>query len=288
MKTGENYILKTFFIVIFFFGCVYFLQLEIEGIRKDYPKFEHLLYLPTGNFVKSAALGFDEMTADILYIKALGYFGGHYLSDKEYKWLYHILDITTTLSPRFKEPYEFGAVILALEAGEVENANKLLKKAIEHNPQYWQFPFYLAFNHFFYLQDYASAASYMEQASKLPDAPEYIPLLSSRLYAQAQQPEYAISFLTEIYNETDNKIIKEKLEIRMKELIIERDLNWLEQAVTRYTKLYSNQPSNLEELTQQGLIEKIPQEPFGGYYYLDDETGVPKSSTHPERLRIYR
>lgn len=263
------------------------MQLEIEGVQKDYPKFENLLYLPTGNFIKSAVLGFDEIAADILYIKALGYFGGHYLSDKEYKWLYHILDVTTTLSPRFKDPYEFGAVILALEIGEVENSNKLLEKAFGYNPQYWRFPFYLAFNHFFYRSDYAAAASYMALASKLPGSPAYIPSLSSRLYAQAKKPEYAISFLTEIYNESDDKIIKEKLGIRIRELVIERDLNLLERIIVRYRDLYNSRPLNLEELTQKGLIEKIPEEPFGGYYYIDTETGMPKSSTHPERLRIY-
>ncbi len=284
MRKGKLFV---FILIILLFICVCFLQHNIESIKKAYPQFENLLYLPSGKFIKSAVLGFDELAADILYVKAIGYFGGHYLSDKEYKWFYHILDITTTLSPVFKDPYEFGAIALALEAGEIENSNQLLKKGIKNNPHYWRFPFYLGFNYFFYLGDYQAAAFYMERASRLPGAPAYLPSLASRLYAEAGRPEYAIEFLTQIYNQAEDEMIREEIKIKIGELIIERDLNLLEKTVKKYTQLYNQAPLNLEELVKSGLIENIPKEPFGGHYYIDKEIGMVRSSTHPERLRIY-
>ncbi|MFH1856308.1 MAG: hypothetical protein ABH836_03635 [Candidatus Omnitrophota bacterium] len=276
------------FLIIFLFSGIYFLQLNINNIKKDYPKFENLLYLPTGKFINAAVLGFNNAVADVLYVKAVGYFGGHYLIDKEYKWFYHILDIITTLSPRFEDPYEFGAVVLALEMKEIELSNKLLKRGIEYNPDYWRFPFYLAFNYFFYLNDYAKAASYMEQASKLPDCPAYLPYLTSRLYAEAKNPGYAIVFLSEIYNETTNENIKKELKTRVNELVIEKDLTSLEKAISDYKNKYNASPFNLEDLVKKGLLSNVPEEPFGGYYYIDEKTGEPKSSTRPDRLKIYR
>ncbi len=285
MREGRSFL---FILIILLLICVYVLQYNIENIKKAYPQFESLLYLPTGRFIKSAVLGFDELAADILYVKAIGYFGGHYLSDREYEWLYHILDVVTTLSPAFKDPYEFGAIILALEAGEIENSNRLLKKGIKHSPRYWRFPFYLGFNYFFYLGDYQSAAFYMERASRSPGHPAYLPSLTSRLYAEARNPEYAIEFLIEIYKGTEDEMIKKEIEVRIKELIIERDLNLLEKMVRRYVQLYNHTPLSLKELVKSNLIKYIPKEPFGGHYYIDEEAGLVRSSTHPERLGIYR
>jgi len=82
--------------------------------------------------------------------------------------------------------------------------------------------------------------------------------------------------------------MKEKIEQRIKELVLERDLNFLEEVLDKYAQGYNGSPVRLEELVANGLIERIPPEPFGGYYYIDGETGEVKSSTHPQRLRIYR
>jgi len=276
-----------FILIALLLVCVYFLQYNIENTKKAYPQFESQLYLPTGKFIKSAVLGFNELAADILYIKAIGYFGGHYLSDKKYKWFYHILNVTTTLSPHFKDPYEFGAIALAVETGEVENSNKLLKKGITNNPNYWRFPFYLGFNYFFYLGDYQSAAFFMERASKLPGSPPYTLSLASRLYAEAGRPEYAIEFLTKVYNETEDRMIKNEIRIRIKDLIVERDLKFLEEAIMKYTQVYNRNPSSLRDLVNSGIIKNIPEEPFTGHYYINKETGLAASSMRRERLKIY-
>ena len=59
------------------FGATFSLQLRLDGIKKGKGDFETLLYLPSGRFLKPAALGFDELLADFLWVKAVTYFGGH-------------------------------------------------------------------------------------------------------------------------------------------------------------------------------------------------------------------
>ena len=39
---------------------------------------------------------------------------------------------------------------------------------------------------------------------------------------------------------------------------------------------------------QVGFLPALPQEPFGGVYLFDSNTGMIASSTHPERLRVKR
>jgi hypothetical protein len=56
-------------------------------------------------------------------------------------------------------------------------------------------------------------------------------------------------------------------------------------------KIYLTQhralPTTLTDLVVTGTIPVLPEEPFGGHYRLDPETGTVTSSTHPERLRTF-
>jgi tetratricopeptide (TPR) repeat protein len=281
---------KKFFLsallIVALVSLLYFLIEQIEDFKTRFEQKEILLYLPSGKFIKAASLGFDELVADFLFIKSVLYFGSHYLSDKEYTWLYHLLDISTTLSPHFKEPYEFGAVVLSFEVRQVDKSNLLLKKAIKNNPDYWRFPFYLGFNYFYFKQDFYQAAKYMEKASLLPGRPKYLPKLTSRLYAEAGQPRFAIEFLEKVLQNTQDQYIREEIQRRIKRLKIECDLNMLETAIRKYKEKFNRPPQDLGDLVSRGLIDKIPEEPFGGEYFLKDSTVF--SSSFPQRLKVYR
>ena len=78
--------------------------------------------------------------------------------------------------------------------------------------------------------------------------------------------------------------IKEQLETRMKELVIQRDVQMLETAVKRYTKLKNHLPRHLGQLVSAGILSALPQEPFGGEYRYNVKNGEIVSSTRPERL----
>ncbi|MEW6379239.1 MAG: hypothetical protein AB1611_06495 [bacterium] len=196
---------------------VYQVQKKIETISPSNNP-ESLLYLPSGKYLKPLMLGFDQMAADILWLKVIIYFGDHYLTDKNYQWLYHILDLTTTLDPYFRLPYEFGGIILTLEKGDIDQSNSLLRKGIQNHPDYWRLPFYLGFNYFFYLKDPKTAARYISRAASLPDHPPYLPKLAASLYAYAGSKETAINFLDQIYQNTEDPWLKENIAQKITDL----------------------------------------------------------------------
>jgi len=70
-------------------------------------------------------------------------------------------------------------------------------------------------------------------------------------------------------------------------VIVERDIIYLERKVREFEKLFGRKPVSLEELLERRLIERLPLEPFGGYYYLDRQSGEVKSSRVKERLKLY-
>ncbi|MCK4518512.1 MAG: hypothetical protein KAU12_00185 [Candidatus Omnitrophica bacterium] len=203
------------------FLCVYGFQSTIDKIKESKPSKSELLYLPYHKNINRFSLGFNEIIGDILYIKAINYFGEHYLSDRSYPYLYQLLDAATDLSPRFKDVYEFGAIILTFEVDNPDLSSRLLEKAIKNNPDYWRFPFYLSFNNFFYLNNFETAAHYMKEAAILPGSPAYLTGLTARLYSKAGEPETALTFLYQIYEDSDDERVREKIKLRIKEVMAE-------------------------------------------------------------------
>ena len=82
--------------------------------------------------------------------------------------------------------------------------------------------------------------------------------------------------------------MREVLEKRAKEIMIERDIQGLESAVQQYRSKRGSYPKTLHDLIASGYLNQLPQEPFGGSYELDSRTGTVRSSTHPDRLKVFR
>jgi uncharacterized protein YihD (DUF1040 family) len=108
------------------------------------------------------------------------------------------------------------------------------------------------------------------------------------MYAEAGNPDVALQFLEALWKENQDLVLRENLETRAKEVLIERDLRTLERAIEQYHKKHRVFPGSLADLVAQGYLERIPEEPFGGSYVIDSRTGHVSSSTHPKRLKVFR
>ena len=198
---------------------IWALQVRIDrGQTTEVKPESFLLYLPSGNLLGPLTLGYREFAADLLWIKTVDYFGGHYATDRSYTWLYHMLDLVTTLDPHFVFPFQFGAVILSVEAREQDNSIKLLKKAMELNPSVWQFPFFMGFNLYFYKKDYQQASRFIDAASRLPGAPAYLKQFAVRLYVSAGDRSNGLTLLREVYRNTKDEKMRAEILNRIQEL----------------------------------------------------------------------
>jgi hypothetical protein len=194
------------------------LQLKIESERKALDTKEELLYLPSGKVLKVASLGFDEVASDIIYIKMLSYFATHLMTDRTYKWLYHMADLVTTLDPYFRFTYIFAGLILNLEAGQFENARAILLKGRQYFPNDWYFPFALGLNYFFNQADLITAAYYFDLASSLPNSPPYLKGFAIKLREKGKTKETTLEFLYFLYEIFPMPEIREILWERITEL----------------------------------------------------------------------
>ena len=262
------------------------LQVPLNRWSNSMPKLQQLTYLPSGNYLRMASLGYRELAADLLWLQAIQVMGERKLSEEAGHWLYQAVDRITTLDPKFVRAYEAGSHALCILVVLPEESNRLLEKGMRHNPQEWKLPFLLGINYYFEFGDDEKAAEAMAKAAGLPGAPERLVSFAAKLFVSAKSPQQAVELLAKAYEEASDENVRKMLEIRLKESIVERDLQILEEAIRRYQLNHTHRPERLEDLVGPELLRELPREPFGGYYLYEPATGVVRSSEVAERMRI--
>ncbi|MBF0259680.1 MAG: hypothetical protein HQK62_12745 [Desulfamplus sp.] len=249
------------------------LQFAIDKRFPDSSLQESFLYLPSGQFIKGAALAYDEMVADFLWIKVIGYFATHAKTDRDYRWFNHFLNIITELDPYSQYVYEFGGIILSAEMEKPEKSTELMKKGManvsKNHERYWKFPFFIAFNYMYYLKDFKKAAEYLEIAAKDPRSPTYLPMLVARLYANDKYHDTAIKFLYEMLADTQNPELRLQIETRINDLTNDRNIRILENARDQFYEAMGRYPFMIYELVIYGFINRFPDDIADGGYHID-------------------
>jgi tetratricopeptide (TPR) repeat protein len=140
-----------------------------------------LLYVRSGPALRRIALSFDDVAADVYWIRAIQHYGGDRLSrtsGRKYELLYPLLDLTTSLDPYFTIAYRFGAIFLSEAypggAGRPDQAISLLRKGIAAQPAKWQYYHDIAFVYYWQLRDMESAAKWFRLAASQPGAPNWL------------------------------------------------------------------------------------------------------------------
>ncbi len=212
---------KILLYALVFFFC--FAQVFAQRALERYPVNQHepFLYLPSGDYLKPLALGYNQVLADVLWIRTVHYFGSHYMTDKEYPWLYHMLTLIIDLDPKFNFPYYFGGIVLSVEADQKDRANAILARGMEAYPEKWEYPFYIGFNHYYHEGNPAAAIPYIEKAAALPRAPAFVQSLVGTLYLKTGKKETALKFFRKIYENTSDALVREKISTKIEKLLSE-------------------------------------------------------------------
>jgi hypothetical protein len=128
----------------------------------------------------------------------------------------------------------------------------------------------------------------MRRAAILPGAHASTARLAAVLAAEHQGPETAIRFLSEMRQQVDSEEIRQVVgeHIAMARLAV--DLQQLNQAVSHYRERFGETPQSPSELVEKGVLAAVPQDPFGGVYTIDPETGAVSSSTGKEPSKLHR
>jgi len=242
------------------------------------------LYLPSLRYVKLVAFGYYGFFSNVLWFKTLAYFGAHFESDRDYRWLGEMCDLTTSLDPRARHVYEFCSTMLAWIAKEPEKSAALLTKGIEAEPAYWRYLYLRGFNYWYFLRRSDLAEKDLTAAAALPDAPSFVASLASRLIAKEQNAQTAVSFLNELIANTNDQTAKTALRRKLKRAKISRDIELLERAIERYVNHHAQKPLSIDQLIESGMIKGIPLDPYGQPYIIDSNTGAVRTKSGKKGL----
>ena len=258
-----------FFLVLSIIICL-FIQQTVNKNRQVFLESSYMDYTLPSKFTGFAAMEFKGIVSDFLFLKVSTFFGQKFLSNEKLEkqqadYAFHSIDTITDLDPWFWDAYLFGDMLLAWDFGEPEMANELLRKARQYRTQDFKPPYYMGFNHFYFLKDNATASKFLMEASKLPDAPSYLFALASRLSVYQDQLRPAILFLKGILEKNKNPAMERQISTRLKALII---LDNLEQKVQAFKSAHGVFPKTIDELVISGDIDTIPQDPYGGDFFI--------------------
>jgi hypothetical protein len=218
-----------------------------------------LMYFPSGRFMSAVTVGYDNLAADLVWLRAIQYYGEQRLTDLKFDYLGHIFDILTTLDKRFVNAYTFGSLLLADDANEPERALDLLDKGMRNNPHDWRIPFTKGFIYYVFLRDFCKAGSYFRMSSALEDAPDMAARFASFAFQKGGDRITAVNLWIELYERSNNDLERLTAIRYIKELLAEM----LDEKVEEFSEKFGRYPRDLTELKDAGLVRRIPVPPDG-------------------------
>jgi hypothetical protein len=202
--------------VVFFAGIViigvllYFTQNGLSRVTGTQWQQESLTYLPQGDRIKPALLGFETTVAHYLWIRTVIYFGGHRMTDNNYQRLVDMLDNITRLCPWFYPAYEFAGLIVPDVCNNPGAARILLERGMTYlGATKWNLAFHAGVICIKYYDDRSAAARYIARAAMVPGAPrEKLVSMANAFYSQSGQFQEGLAFLYFAYENSDNPEVR--------------------------------------------------------------------------------
>jgi hypothetical protein len=254
---------------------------------------EPSLYLRSGLAVRRLSGAYGSLAADLDWIRTIQYYGGtkQRLADRQsagpeppamladtptdgYALLYPLLDLTTTLDPRFNIAYRFGAVFLAEAyprgAGRPDLAIALLEKGLAARPDKWEYMEDIGFVHYWYRHDFRSAAEWFQKASEVPGAPWWLRSLAATTLAQGGDRRSSRAMWEAIRASAEIDWLRNDAERRLAQLHALDDMDGLQSRVDDFVRRTGQPPASWTVLVRAGVLPGTPVDPSRTAYELID------------------
>ncbi len=255
------------------------LQLRLERSRGPGLGQEGQLYLRSGAAVRRLAPGFDQVLADVYWLRTVQYFGHQvaFARDKRFDLLLPLVDITTTLDPRFEMAYRYGATFLAEPyprgAGQPDAAVALLERGVRENPSSWRLRQDLGTCHFFYRHDSSKAAAVLNESARLPGAPFWLETMAAEFLYKGGERETSRRLWERLYEAAEEDFQKSNALFNLRHLDALDVADRLERFVERFAAQHGRRPVSLEELRTAGTVRDDLTDPSGAPFDYDPATG---------------
>jgi len=274
---------KTSYLVLFVSLCTWFFFIPyFSKDLKKRPIYGKLGYVPTGKIMKMISGEFRWFLGEYYTFKAITYYGD--IKEKalagenvqiEYYNLYKLIETAVILNPYHEDAYYFAQAVFVWDIGRIKEVNAILRYVFRYRKWDFKLPFFLGFNYSYFLKEYKKAAEWYKKAAEISGNP-FFASLAARYFYESGHTELGIIFLKFMIKGIRKQKLKRIYEKRLKAL---EAIYVIEKAVKRYKKLYGQLPTSIRQLVEKRVLKKIPEDPYGGKFYLD-KTGRVRSTSN--------
>ena len=221
--------------------------------------------------LKIAAGEFKGLLADYLLLKASTFLGGRYhTTDSDREAVCTLFRQSLALDPYFFQTCYYIQGYLPWEGKMPEKAIELLEICKNHRYWDWNPCFFIGFDYFYFFHDNLAASKYLMEGARRPHAPLLLGMLGARLAQKGGQTETAIIFLKSMYETSDDEATKQQIGLRIEAL---NGVLTLEKGIEQFKEQCGRPPKNLEELVTEGILKKLPSNPYQAPYTYEIENG---------------
>lgn len=238
-----------------------------------------VLWFQSGPLLKRVSLGFNNLIADVYWIRSVVYYGGKRRSPveaRDYSLLDPLLTFVTTLDPQFRVAYRFGAIFLT-EAypdgpGRPDRAIALLTRGLEANPTAWEYAHDIGFVYYWWLRDYQTAAKWFDAGARLPGAPSWLAPLAATTLVQGGDRQSS-RLLWRQLGDSDIDWVRRNAQHRLDQIDAMDVVDELNRIAQRFQARTGRPPRDWRELVAGERLRGVPLDSTGVPFQLDPETG---------------
>lgn len=254
------------------------------------------LYVTSATTARRLSIGYSALAADVYWIRALQYYGNLRLQNdaaaagaagpkgpalrttgdrpagSDYELLYPLLDLTTTLDPRFNIAYRFGSIFLAERppggAGRADLAIRLLEKGLRELPDKWEYMLDIGFVHYWWTRDFRAAADWFDRASRVQGAPPWLRALAATTLVAGGDRRTSRLMWEQIRQTAEVDWLRLQAERRLIQLQALEAMDDLQRLVDRETAETGTRLTDWRPLIRARRLRGIPADPAGIPYQI--------------------
>lgn len=248
---------------------------------------EETLFITSGNALRRMTIGYRALAADLYWIRAVQHYGRTRIrlttppadgaqrdGTRPYELLYPLLDLTTTLDPRFNIAYRFGAIFLSAPlpggAGRPDLAVALLEKGLRESPGKWQYLHDIGFVYYWDLHDYPKAAEYFNRGADIPGAPWWLRSVAATTLARGGDRGASRLLWRQLYETAPDDRGRQAAALKLLQLDALDQMEDLQSRIDAFAKRGGQQPRSWQILVAAGVLPGIPVDPGGTPYELSE------------------
>jgi hypothetical protein len=271
--------------LVVFAAALVVVQGRIDRALGEYRVQDESLYLWSGRHVKRMAAGFENLMADVYWLRTVQYFGGHRLfaSGKRFELLFPLIDVTTTLDPRLEIAYRYGAIFLCepppIGAGRIAEGLAILERGAERLPLSWRLRQDAGYFRYLFLHDYEGASRVLDDAARIPGAPFWLKTMAADVVARGGDRATARAMWRMMAEQAEEGILKANALDRLRVLDALDLVDYWTAKAAEFQRRMGWWPTSLAELRASASSGAPIVDPSGVPFGYDPKTGKVAVST---------